>query len=159
MPARGRGARRNDRPVSADRDRDRRAEAWAEACAPDAADLLALAERARAQLPADVRRAVADVVIAVEELADEATLEALGIEDPFELTAIYEGVPLTERAVSDPPQLPDRVRLFRRAILDEWAARGDVPLGALVRHVLIHELAHHLGWSDDDIAAIDRWWE
>ena len=53
----------------------------------------------------------------------------------------------------------EAIRRIEDAILDEWSARGDVTLGALVTHVYVHELAHHLGWSDDDIAAIDRWWE
>jgi predicted Zn-dependent protease with MMP-like domain len=66
---------------------------------------------------------------------------------------------LTEKSVMDQPAQPDTIWLFRRPILDEWCDRGDVGLGDLVAHVLIHELAHHFGWSDDDIAAIDPWWE
>jgi predicted Zn-dependent protease with MMP-like domain len=61
--------------------------------------------------------------------------------------------------VLDQPQGPDTIWLFRRPILDEWADRGNVTLEDLVRHVLVHELAHHFGWSDADIASIDRWWE
>ena len=68
-------------------------------------------------------------------------------------------MPLTERSVSDPSPDPGTVWLFRRPLLDEWADRADVTLEALVAHVVVHELAHHFGWSDDDIAAIDRWWE
>ena len=63
------------------------------------------------------------------------------------------------KSSADQPQQPDTIWLFRRPILDEWADRGDEMLGHLVAHVLVHELAHHFGWSDDDIAAIDRWWE
>jgi predicted Zn-dependent protease with MMP-like domain len=66
---------------------------------------------------------------------------------------------LTEKSVFDTPEAPDIIWLFRRPILDEWAARGDVGLAELVGHVLVHELAHHFGWSDGDIAAIDPWWE
>ena len=80
-------------------------------------------------------------------------------EDPFELTGLYDGVALTARGVDDLPGPPDTVWLFRRPILDEWIDRGDVALEALVAHVLVHELAHHFGWSDEDIATIDRWWE
>ena len=65
---------------------------------------------------------------------------------------------LTEKSVSDQPAQPDAIWLFRRAILDEWAARGDVALDVLVAHVMVHELAHHFGWSDADIATIDAWW-
>ena len=88
-----------------------------------------------------------------------ARLEALGIDDPFELTGLYDGIPLTQKSVMDVAQQPDAIWLFRAAILDEWMARGDVTLDALVTHVFVHELAHHLGWSDADIARIDRWWE
>jgi hypothetical protein len=72
---------------------------------------------------------------------------------------LYDGVPLTEKSVSDQPQQPDAIWLFRRPILDEWADRGNVTLAELVSHVMVHELAHHFGWSDDDIARIDPWWE
>ncbi len=74
-------------------------------------------------------------------------LDDLGIEDAFELTGLYEGVALTDKSVSDMVQMPDAVWLFRRPILDEWAARGDVALDALVRHVLVHEIAHHFGMT------------
>jgi len=86
-------------------------------------------------------------------------LTDLGIADPFELTGLYDGIPLTERSVMDQPLQPDTIWLFRRPILDEWVDRGDIALSALVAHVLVHEFAHHFGWSDDDIARIDRWWE
>ncbi len=81
------------------------------------------------------------------------------MDDPFELTGLYDGIPLTEKSVTDPGTQPDTIWLFRRPILDEWAERGNETLGALIAHVLVHELAHHFGWSDDDIATIDRWWE
>ena len=83
----------------------------------------------------------------------------MGINDPFELTGLYEGIPLTQKSVMDQPQQPDTIWLFRRPILDEWSGRGDVALGEIITHVYVHELAHHLGWSDDDIATVDRWWE
>ena len=74
-------------------------------------------------------------------------------------TGLYDGIPMTEKSVMDVPHGPDVVWLFRRPILDEWADRGNVTLTELVAHVTIHEFAHHFGWSDDDIAAIDPWWE
>ena len=99
-------------------------------------------------------------VSCVEDWPDDETLDELGIEDAYDLTGLYDGVPLTERSVDRPvPWSPGTVWLFRRPLLDEWADRGDVSLEALVAHVVVHELAHHFGWSDDDIAAIDRWWE
>ena len=86
-------------------------------------------------------------------------LEDLEIDDPTDLTGLYDGVPMTQKSVMDPDPYPDVIWLFREPILAEWRARGDVTLSHLVAHVVVHELAHHFGWSDDDIAAIDRWWE
>lgn len=109
-------------------------------------------------LPAPFREKAAQVVVHVEDLADAETLESFEIEDPFDLTGLYDGLPLTEKSVADQPLQPDAIWLYRLAILAEWAERGDVTLGALVAHVYIHELAHHFGWSDEDIARIDPWW-
>jgi len=131
----------------------------AEACAPDAALIERLALDAVAALPPPWRAAAAAVVLRIEDFAPEAMLAEMAIDDPFDLTGLYDGIPLTEKSVLDQPQQPDMIWLFRRAILDEWAARGDIGLGDLVRHVLVHELAHHFGWSDGDIASVDRWWE
>ena len=86
-------------------------------------------------------------------------LREMQITDPLELTGLYEGVPMTEKSISNPAPLPDMVWLFRQPILAEWRARGDVALDDLITHVTVHEFAHHFGWSDDDIAVIDRWWE
>jgi predicted Zn-dependent protease with MMP-like domain len=125
--------------------------------APSLADLERMAERAFRSLPAHVRRACQGLAIRVEDFADDEVLREMGIEDPFELTGLYEGIALTERSVLHQPSQPDAVWLFRRPILEEWIERGDVELGDLVRHVLVHEIAHHLGWSDDDIRAVDDW--
>ena len=133
-------------------------ERWTECEAPSLAEIEAMAEAVRAALPQAFRAAAAAVVLRVEDFAPKAMLDEMGIEDAFELTGLYEGVPMTEKSVFDPSG-PDVIWLFRRAILDEWVARGDVALDALVAHVFVHELAHHFGWSDDDIASIDRWWE
>lgn len=86
-------------------------------------------------------------------------LRDLGMADRLQLTGLYEGVPLTQKSVWDQPMGPDLVWLFRQPILAEWRDRGDVALDDLIAHVTIHEFAHHFGWSDDDIAQIDRWWE
>ena len=126
--------------------------------APDAEALRAIAEATRAGLPPPFAALAAEVRLVVEEWPDEATLDDLGIEDAYDLTGLYEGAPLTERSV-EASEPPSTVTLFRRPILDEWADRGDVSLEALVAHVTVHELAHHFGWSDEEIARIDRWWE
>jgi len=127
--------------------------------APDLEEIERLALVAREALPAAYREAARAVVLRVEDFPSDDMLDDLGIESPFELTGLYEGIPLTEAAVSAQPLGPDVIWLFRRPILDEWAERGDEELGTLVAHVLVHELAHHFGWSDADIARIDRWWE
>jgi predicted Zn-dependent protease with MMP-like domain len=125
------------------------------AAAPSAAEIEAIARRTLAALPEPFAGHLGDVVLAIEEFADDATLDAMAIDDPFELTGLYEGIPLTERSVDHSGTLPDKVRLFRRPILDEWAA-GDDSLEHLVAHVLIHEVGHHFGLSDADMHALEE---
>ena len=132
---------------------------WTEAVAPDAGEIEDMARAAIAALPEAYRAAAAAVALRVEEFASDDMLDDLGIDDAFELTGLYDGVPLTEKSVMDQPDRPDAIWLFRRAILDEWVSRGDVALADLVAHVYVHELAHHFGWSDEEIARIDRWWQ
>jgi predicted Zn-dependent protease with MMP-like domain len=132
--------------------------------APDAVapDLLMIEQLARAAviaLPEPYRAAATHIALRVEDFAPEEILEAMAVDSPFDLTGLYEGTPITEKSVSDQPMHPDVIWLFRRPILDEWVERGDVSLAELVTHVMIHELAHHFGWSDADIAAVDPWWE
>ncbi|MBE3637850.1 metallopeptidase family protein [Mangrovicoccus algicola] len=126
---------------------------------PGLEEIEQIARAAFEALPEAFRAAAARVALRVEDLAPEPVLRDLQIRDPYELTGLYDGIPLTEKSVMDQPSGPDTIWLFRLAILDEWIARGDVGLEDLVAHVAVHELAHHFGWSDDDIAVIDRWWE
>jgi predicted Zn-dependent protease with MMP-like domain len=121
---------------------------------PSADEIEALARLALSALPQPFSESVGDIVLSVEEFADDATLDSLRIEDPFALSGLYEGVPLTERSVEQSGTLPERVRLFRRPILDEWADGNDT-LEHLVAHVLIHEIGHHFGLSDDDMHALE----
>ncbi|WP_375550724.1 metallopeptidase family protein [Rhodophyticola porphyridii] len=127
--------------------------------APDLASFEMMAHAAREALPPPYGEAALAVALRVEDFAPDYILNEMEIADPLDLTGLYEGIPLTEKSVMDQPYGPDTIWLFRCAILEEWTDRGDVPLETLVAHVLVHELAHHFGWSDDDIAAIDRWWE
>lgn len=127
--------------------------------APGLDEIETMALEAVEHLPDGFKTPARAVIIRVEELADEAMLADLGVDDPFQLTGLYDGIPLTQKSVMDQPMGPDMIWLFRRAILDEWVDRGDVEIGALVAHVVVHEFAHHFGWSDEDIASIDRWWE
>ena len=123
--------------------------------APSLDDLAALAERAFAALPEEFRRMTGEVVFRVDDFAADEVLDDLGIEDPFQLTGLYSGVDIGNRSVLDPNPQPSMIFLYRRAILDEWAERGDLPLSELVAHVLVHEIGHHFGLSDDDIEAIE----
>jgi len=121
---------------------------------PTAEEIEAIARAALTALPSPFAQSLGDVVLLVEEFADDETLDKLGIDDPFELSGIYEGVPLIERSVEQSGTLPERIRLFRRSILDEWAGR-DETLERLVAHVLIHEVGHHFGLSDADMHALE----
>jgi predicted Zn-dependent protease with MMP-like domain len=112
-----------------------------------------------AALPAPFAAGARGVVLQVEDMPDARMLADLDIDDPLELTGLYEGVPMTHKSAAYPEPWPDTVWLFRQPILAELTTRDDVTLEELVAHVTIHEFAHHFGWSDDDIATIDRWWE
>lgn len=107
-----------------------------------------------ARLPAAFRAHLGDVVIQVHDYADDALLDALGIDDALDLTGVYQGRPLGEKSASDSGTLPDLIQLFRLPILHEWAAT-DVALEELVAHVLIHEIGHHFGLSDADMHALE----
>ena len=125
--------------------------------APSLADIERMARAAFEALPPAFREPCEGLAIHVADFADKETLAEMEVEDAFELTGLYQGVALTQKSVMDVATGPDSVWLYRRPILDEWAERGEVTLSALVAHVLIHEIAHHFGYSDDDIAAIDDW--
>lgn len=125
----------------------------------DLASFDRMARDAVQSFPAPFRALAADVILHVEDWPPRDVLADLEIDDPLELTGLYDGIPLTEKSLADPAPFPDRVWLFREPILSEWRARGNVELHELVAHVTVHEFAHHFGWSDDDIATIDRWWE
>ncbi|ANY20218.1 Possibl zinc metallo-peptidase [Tsuneonella dongtanensis] len=121
---------------------------------PSPAEFEAIARTAFARLPAEFAAHLGDLVMSVEEFADEETLAAMGIEDPFELTGLFEGIGLTEQSIADSGQMPNRVRLFRQPILDEWIADGH-DLEHLIAHVVVHEIGHHFGLSDEDMHALE----
>lgn len=127
----------------------------AEARAPSLDDFAALAQAAFAALPDEFRRLAGTVIFRIEDFADPEVLDALGVEDAFELTGLYRGVSLAQRSVLDPAPESAMVFLYRRPILDEWAERGDVTLNALISHVLVHEIGHHFGLTDAAIEAIE----
>jgi predicted Zn-dependent protease with MMP-like domain len=122
--------------------------------APGADVIEAIARDAIARLPAEFAAHLGDVVLIVEEFADDETLAALGLEHPLDLTGLYHGRPVGEKSAMDSGSLPDRIHLYRRAILDEWIETG-VRLDDLVVHVTIHEIGHHFGLSDADMHALE----
>jgi predicted Zn-dependent protease with MMP-like domain len=126
----------------------------AHAPAPSLDDIASLAEAAFEALPELFRRAAGEIVFRVDDFPDEEMLDALDLKDPFELTGLYQGVDLSRRSILDAAE-PARVFLFRRPLLDEWAERGNVTLAELVSHILIHEIGHHLGLSDEQIDRIE----
>ena len=127
---------------------------WQSAQPPSLHDFEIMAAAAWEKLPPAFRQMAGDVVIRIDEFATDEVLDELGIEDPFELTGLYQGVSLDQKSVSDIPREPDMVFLYRRPILDEWIS-GEEELGHLIGHVLIHEIGHHFGFSDDDMEDVE----
>jgi predicted Zn-dependent protease with MMP-like domain len=128
---------------------------WTDQLAPSLDDFARLAREAFDDLPDPFRTLAGDVVIRVDDFADDETLAAMDIEDPFELTGLYFGVDIGRRDEMGPAPEPARIFLYRRPILDEWCERGDVGLGEIIAHVLIHEIGHHFGLDDDQIHHIE----
>ncbi|UUR09452.1 metallopeptidase family protein [Sphingomonas glaciei] len=123
--------------------------------APSLGDIEALARAALGRLPEPFLATAREVVLRVEEFADKDTLREMGMEDPYELTGLYVGRPLTERSVDESGRFPDQVFLFRSPILLEWS-ESEETLEHLVAHVLIHEIGHHFGLSDEDMHALEE---
>ena len=121
---------------------------------PGADDIAALAERALESVPRRLARHIDGVAIAVEDMADDDTLAEMEIDSAWDLTGLYRGTPLIGRSVGDIARQPDLIFLYREPILLEWIETGE-DLYRLVRNVLVHEIAHHFGFSDADIAALE----
>jgi predicted Zn-dependent protease with MMP-like domain len=119
--------------------------------APSLDDMAEMARKALDALDEPFRTHAKAVAIKVEDFADEETLEAMKIESPYDLTGLYSGVALTLETPSAPSHMPPMVWLYRLPIIDEWAASGDITLEELVAHVVVHELGHHFGWSDEEM--------
>lgn len=122
---------------------------------PSIEDIGELAERALMAIPVALRAKVSAVSILVEDAADDDTLAELGIENAWELTGLYRGTPFGQADSGAVPQVPDMILLYREPILLEWVETGEDLFG-LVRTVLIHEIAHHFGFSDGEIAALEQ---
>ncbi|NDG49971.1 MAG: metallopeptidase family protein [Rhodospirillales bacterium] len=122
---------------------------------PSTDDIIQMAEHALDAIPAELRAMVRGVAIMVEDVADDETLAAMGLENPWDLTGLYSGTPLTQKSVLDVALQPDTIFLYREPILLEWIETGE-ELFRLVRNVLIHEIGHHFGLSDADIDRLEH---
>ena len=128
---------------------------WAGARSPDLADIEALADAALAELPEEFRALAKGVVVRVDDFPADDVLQELGAESEFDLLGLFTGIGLAQgEAESRTGQMPNVVHLYRRPILDYWAEH-DETLGAIVTHVLVHEIGHHFGLSDEDMEAIE----
>ncbi|HEX8641679.1 MAG TPA: metallopeptidase family protein [Allosphingosinicella sp.] len=123
--------------------------------APDAAEIERLADAAIARLPEQFRVHLKDVVLRIEEFADDEVLNSLGIDDPFDLSGLYSGRSLDKQSSWASGELPPMIHLYRRPLLDEWVETG-VGLEDLIAHVIVHEVGHHFGFSDADMHAIEE---
>lgn len=121
---------------------------------PSLADLEALAERALKTIPEALKRHLGRIILRVEEFPDEETEAEMGLESPFDILGLYRGVALPRQSVMDMQVDPEMIFLYRRPILDYWCETGE-DLHTLVRHVMIHEIGHHFGFSDEDMARIE----
>ncbi|WP_300973092.1 metallopeptidase family protein [Sphingomonas sp. LHG3406-1] len=124
--------------------------------APSLSDIEALARTALERLPEPFAATVREVILRVEEFAEGDVLAEMGIEDPYELTGLYVGRPLTERSIDESGRFPDQVFLYRAPILLEWMESEGESLEHLVSHVLIHEIGHHFGLSDEDMHLLEE---
>jgi predicted Zn-dependent protease with MMP-like domain len=128
---------------------------WSKLEAPSLTEFETIAEAAYRRLPGRFRALTGDLLIRVEDFATDEVLDHMGIESAFDLLGLYSGVDLGRKSVMDPSAMPDMVFLYRRPILDYWAEHEET-LGAIITHVLIHEIGHHFGLSDDDMERIEQ---
>jgi predicted Zn-dependent protease with MMP-like domain len=128
---------------------------WHPVKAPSLEDMEVLATAAFRRLPQKFRALCEGLVIRVEDFPSEEVLNAMGFESEFDLLGLFQGVGLPFRSESAPVQMPNMIWLYRRPILDYWSEH-DETLGALITHVLVHEIGHHFGLSDDDMHAIEQ---
>jgi predicted Zn-dependent protease with MMP-like domain len=129
--------------------------AWRPVNAPSLLDLEILASTVFRDLPAKFRTLCEGLVIRVEDFATDEVLDDMEIDDPFELMGLFQGLGLPFRSESAPVQMPNMIWLYRRPILDYWAEH-DETVGDIIAHVLVHEIGHHFGLSDDDMEAIEQ---
>jgi predicted Zn-dependent protease with MMP-like domain len=121
---------------------------------PTAADIEAIARRTLDRLPSPFAESLEDVVLLIEEVASPDTARSVGLNHPMQLSGLYQGVPLNHQSVQQSGMLPERITLYRRPILAEWQSTR-FGLEQLVSHIVIHEVGHHFGFSDEDMHALE----
>jgi predicted Zn-dependent protease with MMP-like domain len=121
---------------------------------PTDADIDAIARRTLERLPSPFRESLGEIVLLVEPVTDAETARGLGLRHPMQLSGLYQGIPLNRQSVSQPGTLPERITLYSRPILAEWQ-RTRFSLEQIVSHIVIHEVGHHFGFSDDDMHALE----
>ena len=122
---------------------------------PSADDIYAIARRTMERLPSPFAESLDGIVLRVEDLADMETIDRLGLDHPMDLSGLYEGVPLHLRSVEHSGTLPERITLYTKPILAEWS-RNHESIDRLVAHIVIHEIGHHFGFSDEDMHALEE---
>ncbi|MBK3745770.1 metallopeptidase family protein [Paraburkholderia aspalathi] len=127
---------------------------WAGRFSPSLDEMESLTFDAYAHLPDEFRAMCGEIIIQVADFPDDAIVEDLGLETPFDLLGLFEGIGIGERFTLQTGEGPNKITLYRRAILDYWCENEET-LGDIVTHVLIHEIGHHFGLSDDDIEALE----
>ncbi|MBC7985719.1 MAG: metallopeptidase family protein [Sphingomonadaceae bacterium] len=131
---------------------DRQSARW---YGPDAGEIEALAMRAISALPAQFRAHLGNVAVIVRETPDAEMLASVDLDDPMELSGLYTGRPVSAKNIEESGALPDMIHLFRQPILAE-AAQDGIPLATLVHHIVVHEIGHHFGLSDEDMHALEE---
>ena len=121
---------------------------------PSAADIETIARATLQALPPPFATSLGDIVLLVEPVADAETVRSLGLSHPMQLSGLYQGVPLNQQSVSYPTMMPERITLYSRPLLAEWR-QTRFSLEQIIRHVVIHEIGHHFGFSDDDMHALE----
>jgi len=128
---------------------------WRDRHAPTISTFESLAIEAYGNLPEEFRALTTNLIIEIEDFPDDEVFEDMALETPFDLLGLFEGRGISERFTMETGELPNRIRLYRRPILDYWA-ENDETLGDIITHVLIHEIGHHFGLSDDDMERIEE---
>jgi predicted Zn-dependent protease with MMP-like domain len=127
---------------------------WSTLKAPSLAEMEAMAHEIFERLPQRFRQLCEGVIVRVEDFPTDEVLDEMDAASEFDLLGLFQGTGLPHQSTGDIARLPNMIWLYRRPILDYWAEH-DETLGHIVRHVLIHEIGHHFGLSDDDMAAIE----